>query len=97
MGGILANKTFHVELLSDNLRIQLNVLDGSARGIPAYRILFKTVDHNGQWPEGGANPDVMVRGSLYIAFCVVYRFRVRHPCLIIIVQEFNGREAHSFQ
>jgi GDP-L-fucose synthase len=39
VGGILANNTFPVEFLSDNLRIQLNVLDG-ARSIGVERLLF---------------------------------------------------------
>lgn len=39
VGGILANNTFPVEFLSDNLRIQLNVLDG-ARAVGVERLLF---------------------------------------------------------
>lgn len=39
VGGILANNTFPVDFLSDNLRIQLNVLDG-ARDIGVERLLF---------------------------------------------------------
>lgn len=39
VGGILANNTFPVDFLSDNLRIQLNVLDG-ARAIDVERLLF---------------------------------------------------------
>lgn len=39
VGGILANNTFPVDFLSDNLRIQLNVLDG-ARIIGVERLLF---------------------------------------------------------
>jgi len=31
VGGILANSTFPAEFLSDNLRVQVNVLDGRAR------------------------------------------------------------------
>jgi len=39
VGGILANSTYPAEFLSDNLRIQLNVLDGAARhGVE--RLLF---------------------------------------------------------
>ncbi len=39
VGGILANNTYPVDFLSDNLRIQLNVLDG-ALGIGVERLLF---------------------------------------------------------
>jgi GDP-L-fucose synthase len=39
VGGILANNTFPVDFLSDNLRIQLNVMDG-ARHIGVERLLF---------------------------------------------------------
>lgn len=39
VGGILANNTFPVDFLSDNLRIQLNVLDG-ARDVGVERLLF---------------------------------------------------------
>lgn len=39
VGGILANNTFPVDFLSDNLRIQLNVLDGALR-IGVERLLF---------------------------------------------------------
>jgi len=39
VGGILANNTFPVDFLSDNLRIQLNVLDG-ARSVGVERLLF---------------------------------------------------------
>lgn len=39
VGGILANNTYPVDFLSDNLRIQLNVLDG-ARRIGVERLLF---------------------------------------------------------
>lgn len=39
VGGILANNTFPVDFLSDNLRIQLNVMDG-ARRIGVERLLF---------------------------------------------------------
>jgi GDP-L-fucose synthase len=39
VGGILANNTYPVEFLSDNLRIQLNVLDGALR-IGVERLLF---------------------------------------------------------
>jgi GDP-L-fucose synthase len=39
VGGILANSSFPVDFLSDNLRIQLNVLDGALR-IGAERLLF---------------------------------------------------------
>ena len=39
VGGILANNTFPVDFLSDNLRIQLNVLDG-ALSVGVERLLF---------------------------------------------------------
>jgi len=39
VGGILANNTFPVDFLSDNLRIQLNVLDGALR-VGVERLLF---------------------------------------------------------
>ena len=39
VGGILANNTYPVDFLSDNLRIQVNVLDG-ALGIGVERLLF---------------------------------------------------------
>jgi GDP-L-fucose synthase len=39
VGGILANNSFPVDFLSDNLRIQLNVLDG-AQGVGVERLLF---------------------------------------------------------
>ncbi len=39
VGGILANKTYPVDFLSDNLRIQVNVLDGALR-IGVERLLF---------------------------------------------------------
>ncbi len=39
VGGILANNTFPVDFLSDNLRIQLNVLDGALRA-GVERLLF---------------------------------------------------------
>ena len=39
VGGILANNTYPVDFLSDNLRIQLNVLDG-ALGVGVERLLF---------------------------------------------------------
>ena len=39
VGGILANNTFPVDFLTDNLRIQLNVLDGALR-VGAERLLF---------------------------------------------------------
>lgn len=39
VGGILANNTFPVDFLSDNLRIQLNVLDGALR-VGVERVLF---------------------------------------------------------
>lgn len=39
VGGILANNTYPVDFLSDNLRIQLNVLDG-ARMVGVERLLF---------------------------------------------------------
>lgn len=39
VGGILANNTYPVDFLSDNLRIQLNVLDG-ARSVGVERLLF---------------------------------------------------------
>lgn len=39
VGGILANNTYPVEFLSDNLRIQVNVLDG-ARSVGVERLLF---------------------------------------------------------
>lgn len=39
VGGILANNSFPVDFLSDNLRIQLNVLDGALRS-GAERLLF---------------------------------------------------------
>lgn len=39
VGGILANNTYPVDFLSDNLRIQVNVLDG-ARTVGVERLLF---------------------------------------------------------
>ena len=39
VGGILANNTYPVDFLSDNLRIQVNVLD-AARGAQVERLLF---------------------------------------------------------
>jgi GDP-L-fucose synthase len=39
VGGILANNTFPVDFLSDNLRIQVNVLD-AAREFGVERLLF---------------------------------------------------------
>lgn len=39
VGGILANNSFPVDFLSDNLRIQVNVLDG-ARSVGVERLLF---------------------------------------------------------
>lgn len=39
VGGILANSTYPVDFLSDNLRIQVNVLDG-AREVGVERLLF---------------------------------------------------------
>ena len=39
VGGILANATYPAEFLSDNLRIQLNVLDAAAR-VGARKVLF---------------------------------------------------------
>ena len=39
VGGILANNTYPVDFLSDNLRIQLNVLDGALR-LGVERLLF---------------------------------------------------------
>ncbi|MFI8593161.1 GDP-L-fucose synthase family protein [Microbacterium sp. NPDC078428] len=39
VGGILANSTFPVDFLSDNMRIQVNVLD-AARSVDVERVLF---------------------------------------------------------
>ena len=40
VGGIMANRTYPAEFLSDNLRIQLNVIDAAAQARACRRLLF---------------------------------------------------------
>lgn len=64
VGGILANKTYPVDFLSDNLRIQLNVLD-AAREHGVERLLF--LGSSCIYPKFAAQPireDALLTGHL---------------------------------